>query len=87
MKFIWDTTACLVFQAAGQKKLRAMKAACSFRRGIVFQEWEHQKVRMQIEDKDNELKTIESVKVWLAADVIYSHTQKKQQCIWLLNST
>ncbi|XP_034245363.1 cilia- and flagella-associated protein 43 isoform X2 [Thrips palmi] len=51
------------FQEAGHEKLRAMRAACKFRRSIVFQEWEHQKVRMHIEDKEDELKTIESVKV------------------------
>lgn len=55
--------ACSILQAAGHKKLRAMQAACNFRRGIIFQEWEHQKVRMHIEDKEEELKTIESVKV------------------------
>lgn len=53
----------IIFQEAGHEKLRAMRAACKFRRSIVFQEWEHQKVRMHIEDKEDELKTIESVKV------------------------
>ncbi|KAJ1521273.1 hypothetical protein ONE63_002954 [Megalurothrips usitatus] len=52
-----------IIKEAGQKKLHAMRAACNFRRGIVFQEWEHQKVRRHIEDKEDELKAIESVKV------------------------
>ncbi|KAE8749512.1 hypothetical protein FOCC_FOCC003778 [Frankliniella occidentalis] len=52
-----------IIKEAGHKKLKAMRAACNFRRGIVFQEWEHQKVRMHIEDKEEELKAIESVKV------------------------
>ncbi|KAK3911323.1 Cilia- and flagella-associated protein 43 [Frankliniella fusca] len=52
-----------IIKEAGHKKLKAMRAACNFRRGIVFQEWEHQKVRMHIEDKEDELKAIESVKV------------------------
>ncbi|XP_046988156.1 cilia- and flagella-associated protein 43 [Schistocerca americana] len=48
---------------AGKKKLDAMHEATNFRRGNICLEWEHKTMCMKIEDLQDELKTIESVKV------------------------
>lgn len=40
-----------------------MIKAADFRKGIIFKEWEHKKLRMEIEDLQSMLNTVESVKV------------------------
>nr|CAD7449568.1 unnamed protein product [Timema bartmani] len=48
---------------AGQRKLRTMHETTNFRRGILCKEWEHKKLRMEIEDLKEHLHTLEGIKV------------------------
>lgn len=47
-----------------------MQRACEFRKGIVFKEWEHQKLRMRVEDLRAQLDVLEHVHVCIRAHVI-----------------
>nr|CAD7395212.1 unnamed protein product [Timema cristinae] len=50
---------------AGQRKLRTMHETTNFRRGILCKEWEHKKLRMEIEDLKEHLHTLEGIKTQL----------------------
>ena len=45
------------------QKIKAMQKAANFRKGIIFKEWEHKKLRMEIEDLESKLATVEKIKV------------------------
>lgn len=53
----------LYFQKAGYKKLKTMENAAVFRRKIIYKEWEHQVLRMKIEEKREFIRFIEKCKV------------------------
>lgn len=46
-------------QNAGQQKVKAMEKACEFRKGIIYKEWEHQKLRLRVEDLKAQLDNLE----------------------------
>lgn len=54
---------CFLFQAAGQKKISTIIKNMSFRRNIMATEWEHQKMRMTINDYIEHIDDIDGVKV------------------------
>lgn len=47
----------------GLQKIKAMQKAANFRKGIIYKEWEHKKLRMEIEDLKNKLYTVEKLQV------------------------
>ncbi|KAJ9595407.1 hypothetical protein L9F63_013391, partial [Diploptera punctata] len=48
---------------AGKKKLAAMYRLGNFRRGILVKEWEHKKLKMEIQDLQDHLHNLENIKV------------------------
>ncbi|XP_075222313.1 cilia- and flagella-associated protein 43 isoform X2 [Lycorma delicatula] len=48
---------------AGRKKIEAMYACADFHRIIILKEWEHKKLRMEIDDLKTKMHLIESTKV------------------------
>ncbi|KAK6635255.1 hypothetical protein RUM44_000506 [Polyplax serrata] len=50
-------------QRMGQQKIKAMQKAANFRKGIIYKEWEHKKLRMEIEDLKSQLDTVEKLQV------------------------
>ncbi|KAI4459081.1 hypothetical protein MML48_6g00013951 [Holotrichia oblita] len=53
----------LVILEAGNRKLKAMRDTMNFRRGILAMEWEHAKMKMQIDDLEDYLNDIRAIKV------------------------
>lgn len=47
----------------GMQKIKSMQKAANFRKGIIYKEWEHKKLRMEIEDLKNQLETVEKLQV------------------------
>lgn len=56
-------------QNAGEQKVRAMEKACEFRKGIIYKEWEHQKLRLRVEDLKAQLDALEHVHVTVFTNV------------------
>lgn len=53
----------VTFQKIGNRKLAAMRETMSYRRQILLMEWKHQELKMIIEDIEQQLKDIDSVRV------------------------
>jgi hypothetical protein len=51
------------FQKAGNQKLAAMQRATNLHRSIIIKEWEHKKLKMEIEDLQDHLLNLQSMKV------------------------
>nr|CAD7415819.1 unnamed protein product [Timema poppensis] len=60
--FLQQIIAAVIIKA-GERKLRTMHETTNFRRGILCKEWEHKKLRMEIEDLKEHLHTLEGIKV------------------------
>lgn len=52
-----------IIRRAGTKKLNAMINAALFRRKIIFQEWEHRALKLQLRDLRDQLATVEKCKI------------------------
>uniref|UniRef100_A0A182PAH6 Cilia- and flagella-associated protein 43 n=1 Tax=Anopheles epiroticus TaxID=199890 RepID=A0A182PAH6_9DIPT len=52
-----------IIRRAGTKKLNAMVNAALFRRKIIFQEWEHRALKLQLRDLRDQLATVEKCKI------------------------
>ena len=48
----------------GLQKIKAMRKAANFRKGIIYNEWEHKKLKMEIEDLKDKLETVQKFKVF-----------------------
>ena len=62
---------CLL-QKAGQQKLAAMHKVSSFRRGILDKEWEHKRLKMEIQNQEEQLHNLESTKVSSISKLCYT---------------
>lgn len=51
------------FQKAGNQKLAAMQRATNLHQSIIIKEWEHKKLKMEIEDLQDHLTNLQSMKV------------------------
>jgi len=58
------------FQKAGNQKLAAMQRATNLHRSIIIKEWEHKKLKMEIEDLQDHLINLQSMKVEVKALLI-----------------
>jgi hypothetical protein len=58
------------FQKAGNQKLAAMQRAINLHRSIIIKEWEHKKLKMEIEDLRDHLTNLQSMKVQVKALLI-----------------
>lgn len=58
------------FQMVGNQKLAAMQRATNLHRSIIIQEWEHKKLKMEIEDLQDHLINLQSMKVEVKALLI-----------------
>uniref|UniRef100_A0A182NFS1 Cilia- and flagella-associated protein 43 n=1 Tax=Anopheles dirus TaxID=7168 RepID=A0A182NFS1_9DIPT len=52
-----------IIRRAGTKKLNAMVNAALFRRKIIYQEWEHRALKLQLRDLRDQLATVEKCKI------------------------
>ncbi|XP_050088798.1 cilia- and flagella-associated protein 43 [Anopheles aquasalis] len=52
-----------IIRRAGAKKLNAMVNAALFRRKIIYQEWEHRALKLQLRDLRDQLTTVEKCKI------------------------
>lgn len=52
-----------IIRRAGAKKLNAMVNAALFRRKIIYQEWEHRALKLQLRDLRDQLATVEKCKI------------------------
>ncbi|XP_058119891.1 cilia- and flagella-associated protein 43 [Anopheles ziemanni] len=52
-----------IIRRAGSKKLNAMVNAAMFRRKIIYQEWEHRALKLQLRDLRDQLATVEKCKI------------------------
>uniref|UniRef100_A0AAG5CTR8 Cilia- and flagella-associated protein 43 n=1 Tax=Anopheles atroparvus TaxID=41427 RepID=A0AAG5CTR8_ANOAO len=52
-----------IIRRAGAKKLNAMVNAAMFRRKIIYQEWEHRALKLQLRDLRDQLATVEKCKI------------------------
>ncbi|XP_052868126.1 cilia- and flagella-associated protein 43 [Anopheles cruzii] len=53
----------VIIKRAGAKKLNAMMNAALFRRKIIYQEWEHRALKLQLRDLRDQLATVEKCKI------------------------
>lgn len=58
------------FQKAGNQKLAAMQRATNLHRSIIINEWEHKKLKMVIEDLQDHLIHLQTMKVEVKALLI-----------------
>jgi len=58
------------FQKAGNQKLAAMQRATNLHRSIIIKEWEHKKLKTEIEDLQDHLINLQSMKVEVKALLI-----------------
>ncbi|RXM27392.1 Cilia- and flagella-associated protein 43 [Acipenser ruthenus] len=59
----------------GEQKIASMVESKDFRTGIIQQEWEHMRMRMQMEDLNNKARDIQMLKVSRELQVVKSYNQ------------
>lgn len=52
-----------IYQVLGDQKIASMVECKDFRKGIIQQEWDHRRMRMQQEDLSNNARDIQTLRI------------------------